>query len=429
MKRVVSACALLLITAAAAFAQATAVPVKAIVGGTVVNLDGPAIPDAVVLIDGDKITAVGSAATTKVPAGAQVIRANGRWIMSGLFNMHVHLGLILPGVQGAELANESDAALGLRMAINARKSLLAGVTTVRLTGDPRHADFAVKAAVDRGEMDGPRIFPSGEIVRVTGGHGAAMGEDFSDGPYEFRKATRREIQAGATWIKIAISGGISDVHGDIAASHMTKDEMEAVTDIAHRHGIKVTAHSGSPLATDEAIDAGVDCIEHGYFLTPEVLRKMKARNVWLVPTIVVTTAGALEFFKRIGSPDWYLARVASAGKAHWTMLQTAIHEGVRIALGTDQFPYEPNDGTVATVREAQHYVEAGMTPTQALRAATIEPATLLGVADRSGSIQAGKYADLIMVPRDPTKDITALRSIQFVMKGGKVYRDDTGIRP
>jgi len=106
------------------------------------------------------------------------------------------------------------------------------------------------------------------------------------------------------------------------------------------------------------------------------------------------------------------------------MLQTAIKEGVRIAVGTDQMPYEPNDGTTATVREAQHYVEAGMTPVQALRAATIEPATLLSAADRSGSIEKGKFADIIMVPRDPTRDITALRSIQFVMKGGKVYRND-----
>jgi imidazolonepropionase-like amidohydrolase len=425
VKHVISLSLLLLITPTVVPAQTTAPSTKAIVGGTVVSADGASIPDATVVIDGDRITAVGPSATTRVPAGAEVIHAEGRWLTSGLFNMHVHLGLVLPGAQGAELANETDAALALRMAGNARKSLLAGVTTIRLTGDRHHADFALKAAIDRGDADGPRIFPAGEIVTVTGGHGLREGAEPSDGPYQFRKTTRREIQAGATWIKIAISGGISDLHGDIAASHMTKDEIEAVTDIAHRHGVKVTAHSGSPQATEEAIDAGIDCVEHGYFLTPEVLRKMKAKGVWLVPTIVVTTAGSMEFFKRIGSPDWYLARVASAGKAHWAMLQTAIKEGVRIAVGTDQMPYEPNDGTVATVREAQHYVEAGMTPVQALRAATIEPATLLGAAETSGSIEKGKFADIIMVPRDPTRDITALRSIQFVMKGGKVYRNDT----
>jgi imidazolonepropionase-like amidohydrolase len=261
-------------------------------------------------------------------------------------------------------------------------------------------------------------------VAVTGGHGSGRTGEGNDGPYEFRKATREEIFLGADWIKIAISGGIADMHGDIAASTMTKDEMEAVIDTAHRHGIKVTAHSGSPIATNEAIDLGLDCVEHGYFLTPEVLHKMKDKGVWLVPTIVVSQPTVMEFFKKIGSPDWYLARVASVGKQHWATLQMAIQIGVKIALGTDQFPFEPNDGTTATIREAQYYVQAGMTPLQALRAATIEPATLLGVADKLGSVEKGKLADLVIVDGDPSQDITALRMIRLVMKDGKVYRDE-----
>ncbi len=376
--------------------------VTAIVGASVVMLEGSApIKDAVVLIEGDRITAVGPAATTKVPAGAEVIHADGKWIVPGLMNMHVHLGLALPGRQGAELANETDAELALRMAGNARASLLSGTTTVRMTGSPRHADFALRKAIDRGEVDGPRIFTAGELVAVTGGHGSGRTGEGNDGPYEFRKATREEIFLGADWIKIAISGGIADMHGDIAASTMTKDEMEAVIDTAHRHGIKVTAHSGSPIATNEAIDLGLDCVEHGYFLTPEVLHKMKDKGVWLVPTIVVSQPTVMEFFKKIGSPDWYLARVASVGKQHWASLQMAIQIGVKIALGTDQFPFEPNDGTTATIREAQYYVQAGMTPLQALRAATIEPATLLGVADKLGSVEKGKLADLVIVDGDP----------------------------
>ena len=399
--------------------------VTAIVGASVVMLEGSApIKDAVVLIEGDRITAVGPAATTKVPAGAEVIHADGKWIVPGLMNMHVHLGLALPGRQGAELANETDAELALRMAGNARASLLSGTTTVRMTGSPRHADFALRKAIDRGEVDGPRIFTAGELVAVTGGHGSGRTGEGNDGPYEFRKATREEIFLGADWIKIAISGGIADMHGDIAASTMTKDEMEAVIDTAHRHGIKVTAHSGSPIATNEAIDLGLDCVEHGYFLTPEVLHKMKDKGVWLVPTIVVSQPTVMEFFKKIGSPDWYLARVASVGKQHWASLQMAIQIGVKIALGTDQFPFEPNDGTTATIREAQYYVQAGMTPLAALRAATIEPATLLGVADKLGSVEKGKLADLVIVDGDPTQDITALRTIRLVMKGGKVYRDE-----
>lgn len=159
-------------------------------------------------------------------------------------------------------------------------------------------------------------------------------------------------------------------------------------------------------------------------LTDEVLQRMRERGTWYVPTIVVSQPTVMEFFKKIGSPDWYLARVESVGKAHWRTLQSAIKRGVKIALGTDQFPYEPNDGTTATVREAQYYVEAGRTPLNAPRAATIEPATMLGAADRLGSVERGKLADQVITHADPSKDIKALRSIKLVMKGGVVYRND-----
>jgi imidazolonepropionase-like amidohydrolase len=405
----------------------------AIVGASVVDLNGGAPrSDVVVVIEGDKIAAVGPAASTPIPPGADVIRASGKWIAPGLMNMHTHYGLVLPGRAGAELANETEAALALRMAANARTSLLSGVTTTRSTGESRGAEFALRRSIERGEAIGPRIFTAGQGVRVTGGHGYRAGDEGLDSPDAFRRAVRREIFAGAEWIKIAISGGIADTHGDIAASHMTKEEVAAVTDTAHRHGVKVTAHSGSPGATMEAIEAGIDCVEHGYFLTDEVLQRMRDKGVWYVPTIVVSQPTVMEFFKKIGSPDWYLARVASVGKSHWATLQKAIKMGVKIALGTDQFPYEPNDGTTATIREAQYYVEAGMAPLQALRSATIETATMLGIADRLGTIEQGKLADLVITDADPSKDIKALRSIRLVMKGGVVYRNDlrpTGVSP
>jgi imidazolonepropionase-like amidohydrolase len=418
---------LIVVASVSAGAQAPpAVPpagaVKAIVGATVVNLDGGApVTDAVIVVEGDRVAAVGPAATTKIPAGAETIRAAGKWILPGLMNMHGHLGLVLPGQ--ADLANESEPALALRMAANARAAVLAGVTTVRLVGERAHADFALRRAIDRGDFDGPRLFPSGQLVGVTGGHGTRDGDTF-DGPYELRRAVRREIEAGATWIKIAVSGGLSDPGGDVGAAHMTKDEIEAVTDIAHRHGVKVTAHSSSAPATLAAIDAGIDCIEHGYFLTADVLRRMKEKGVWLVPTMVVSRPATRPFYEKLGAPAWYLARIASVGEQHWAMLKLAIKEGVQIALGTDQLASEPNDGTVATVREAEYYVEAGMTPVQALRSATIGTATLLGASDRLGSVEPGKLADLIAVDRDPTRDITALRTIRLVMKGGKVIRND-----
>jgi imidazolonepropionase-like amidohydrolase len=339
-------------------------------------------------------------------------------------NMHVHLGLILPGKMKAQLANESEAALALRMAHAARAVLKAGITTIRLPGDSKHADLALDKAIKKGQAIGPRIYSSGESLNITGGHGSKKGVTFHDGPYELVKAARKEISAGAKWIKILISGGIATNGGGIAAPLMTPEEINAVVDAAHRFGAKVTAHSGSPLATSIAIDAGIDSIEHGYFLDKKTLRKMKRHGTWLIPTIVVSQPATQPFFERIGSPQWYLDRRNSVGKVHWNALETAISEGVNIALGTDQLPSEPNDGTTATAREAQYYVEAGMTPLQALRAATIEPAKMLGADDNIGSLEVGKYADILAVEKDPTEDITALRNISLVMKGGKVYRNN-----
>ena len=183
------------------------------------------------------------------------------------------------------------------MANAARATVEAGVTTVRLTGERGHVDLAVKRAIDRGDFVGPRIFSAGEQVQVTGGHGSQPETVANDGPAAFRQAVRKEIRAGASWIKIAISGGIATPGGDIAASYMTTDELEAVTDIAHRHGVRVTAHSGSPAATADAIRAGIDCIEHGYFLTEEDFRMMRANDVWYVPTILVSQPGTLPFFR------------------------------------------------------------------------------------------------------------------------------------
>ena len=396
----------------------------AIVGGTVVDLDGnEPLKNAVILVENERISAIGAAGSVTVPADAEVINAGNTWLIPGLMNMHVHLGLILPGKMAAELANESEAALALRMAAAARETLQAGVTTIRLPGDRAHADLALMRAINKGQAHGPRIFSSGEALTITAGHGSKSGKENYDGPYQLIKAARTQISAGATWIKILISGGIATDGGGLAAALMTPEEVHAVIDAAHRFGAKVTAHSGSPAATDVAIDAGLDCVEHGYFLDRKILRKMKEHGTWLVPTIVVSQPATEPFFERIGSPPWYLERRNAAGKSHWRALQMAIEEGVNIALGTDQLPAEPNDGTTATAREAQYYVEAGMTPLQALRSATIETARLLEAEDEIGSLEAGKYADIVAVDKDPTEDIKALRNILLVMKGGTVYRN------
>ncbi|MEJ8566161.1 amidohydrolase family protein [Elongatibacter sediminis] len=401
----------------------------ALVGGSVVDIDsGDSVTNAVVLVEGERIAAIGEAGEVDVPDGAEVIDVSGHWLIPGLMNMHVHYGLKLPGKMSAELANETEGELTLRMAKNAYDSLLAGITTTRSPGDSMHGDLALRKAIARGQAHGPRIFSAGESLVITGGHGSEAGETYVDGPYELMKAARREISAGADWIKILISGGIATNGGDIAQPLMTPEEINAVIDAAHRFGAQVAAHSGSPQATSIAVDAGIDSIEHGYFLDRPTLKKMAKAGTWLVPTIVVSQPATAPFFEKIGSPQWYLDRRTSVGKEHWKMLQTAIEEGVNIGLGTDQLPHEPNDGTTATAREAQYYVEAGMTPLQALRSATIETARMLGAEDEIGSLEPGKYADILAVPVDPTDDIKALRTILLVMKGGHVYRNDLATR-
>jgi imidazolonepropionase-like amidohydrolase len=390
---------------------------RALVGGTIVDVEsGKTIPDSVILIRGDRIVAVGSAAGVPIPADAQRLSMAGKWLMPGLINCHVHLGLVLPGAAGAALADETDPELALRMADNARRSLLSGVTTVRLTGEEHGVDFALKRAINAGEVAGPRIETAGEIIVPTGGHGMLE----VNGPDGFAKAIREQVKLGASWIKIAISGGIADSHGNIAAAPVTDAEMAAVSDVAGRLGVQIAAHNGSPIAAAQAMKYGVNSFEHGYFFTEQTLTDMKAKGVWLVPTIVVSQSGAQQFFAKIGSPPWYLDRVKSVGKAHWAMLQNAIRIGVPIALGTDEMPYEPNEGTTATIREAELYVEAGMTPLQALRAATVSAARMLRLSADVGSLQPGHYADVIALDANPLSDIHALRGIGFVMKGGRI---------
>jgi imidazolonepropionase-like amidohydrolase len=363
---------------------------------------------------------VGPAGSIPLPAGTKTLAMNGRWLIPGLMNMHVHLGLKLPGAAGDSLVNETDTQEVLRMAANARRSLLCGVTTVRLVGEDHGTDFALRSAIERGEVIGPRIKTAGEILVPTGGHGSLE----ADGPYGLARAAREQIKQGADWIKIAISGGISDPRGDIAAAPMTDEEMSTLIEVAHRNGIPVTAHNGSNEAARQALRFGIDGFEHGYHLKPDVLKDMKAKGVWLVPTIVVTQPGALEFYRKIGSPAWYLDRVKVTGADHWEMLQNAIRLGVKIALGTDQFPFEPNDGTTATVAEAELYVKAGMSPLQALQAGTLQSAAMLRMGADLGAIGAGKFADIDALEADPLRDIHALRTLDFVMKGGVVYRDD-----
>jgi imidazolonepropionase-like amidohydrolase len=393
-------------------------PPKAIVGASVVDVvAGTVISDAVVVIDGDRIVAVGPAATTEVPADASILNLDGRWLVPGLINSHVHLASALPGVVAA---TDTNADIVLRMARAARLSLESGVTTVRIVGAQDGTDFSLKKGINAGYIPGPRIETAGEVIVPTGGHGNRE----ANGVAEFAEATRDQIKAGASWIKISISGGIADVQGDIGSSPMMPEELQMVIDVAHRNGVPVTAHNGSPSAADEALAAGIDGFEHGYGLKTAQLEAMQKQGVWLVPTIIVSQDAADAFYEKQRMPSWFMDRVESVSVEHWAMLQEAIRIGVPIALGTDMDPFEPADGTTSTIREAEYYVAAGMTPLAALQSATSSAAEMLDLSGDVGSIAPGRFADILAVTANPLDDISALRTIDFVMKGGQIIRAD-----
>jgi imidazolonepropionase-like amidohydrolase len=374
-----------------------------------------------------RIAAVGPVDDVLAEAGpgngdTATIDLGGAHLLPGLVNMHVHLGLKLPGGQTEQLANETDAALALRMADNARKALHAGVTTVRLVAEKNHVDFALRAAIERGETAGPRIYTAGMAICCTGGHGRGSGAVEADGPAEVRKATRDQIKQGADLVKVMASGGISGEFEGASGLQLGEDELEAAIGVAHAWGRKVTAHAGPAEVVRAGVEAGLDCVEHGYGLTAEVAELMAARGVWYVPTLTVTRCK--DFFERIEAPAWMMERALSQGERHLESYRAALEEGVEIALGTDMLPAEPYDGTSATVRELEHMVEGGMTSYDALVAATAKPAQWLGLAGELGTVEPGKHADLVAAPANPAEDITALRELFFVMRAGIVHRHD-----
>lgn len=386
-------------------------------------LDGTVAADTGIWIVGDELRAIGPVdevlASAAQAGDAETVDLDGAHVLPGIVNLHVHFGLILPGRQLAELHDESAGALALRMASNARATLAAGVTTVRLVGEDRGVDFALRDAIARGNACGPRVYTSGRLLISTGGHGHDLpGGVEADGSDGFRQAVRNEIKLGADWIKICISGGIASAGEEIADVQLTLAEMQSVAETARGRGRKVAAHAGPPDVIRQAVECGIDTIEHGYFLDEEVAALMARHGTWLVPTVNVSRAA--EFFERIEAPDWFVAKALDAGRRHWAGLQHAIAAGVPIAMGTDMMPFEPFDGTTATIREIEFYGEAGMAPIDALRAATIRAAEVLGAQERIGSLTVGKLADLIAVRGNPAEDLSALRSIELVIKDGRV---------
>ncbi|MGC5011313.1 amidohydrolase family protein [Streptosporangium sp. DT93] len=397
-----------------------------VVGCTVTDArdGGGRIADAAVWVRDGRIAAAGPREEVTGPAGdARVIDLGGAHVTPGLVNMHTHFSLSLPGQGGDDVKDMTPHELALYMADGARRTLRCGVTTVRCVAEKDHADFALRRAVEAGRATGPRIFTAGRALVCTGGHGHEGGDTLEcDGADGFRRGVRAQIKAGADLIKIMISGGIAGEHERIETPQLFPDEMAAALRTAHAWGRRVTAHAGPASVIAEAVELGLDCVEHGYQLTPEVARKMADRGTALVPTLLVTRCK--EFFDELGVPEWMQCRSLGAGPRHLESYAMALDAGVEVLLGSDMPPFWEFEGTNASVRELEYMSEGGLGPARALYAGTLGPVRWLGADADLGTVEAGKHADLVAMDDDPLADTSAFRGIRWVMKAGRVVRDD-----
>ncbi|TFW18135.1 amidohydrolase family protein [Duganella callida] len=385
--------------------------------------NGTLIDNAVVLISGERITAAGS--KLAIPAGAQVIDLGDKTLLPGLIDAHTHLTND-PQDAGYGIVAKSIPRVTLTGARNARVTLQAGFTTVRDVGADGYADIGLRDAINDGDVPGPRILASGPPLGITGGHCddtlhapeyKAVSLGVADGVAEALKVTRRNIKYGADVIKICATGGVLSFGDDPRASQYTLDELKAIIGDAHRLGRKAAAHAHGGDGIKLSVLAGIDSIEHGSYIDDEGIKLMKEHRTYLVPTLYLGD-WLIENADAIKLPKPLLEKAKVVLPAARANIGKAIKAGVPIAFGTDAAVYPHG----LNAREFSVLVKLGMTPAQAIRTATVNGADLLGWSDKIGSIEAGKYADLIAVDGQPLKDVKTLEQVQWVMKGGAVVK-------
>lgn len=369
-----------------------------------------------VLVDGERIVEVGRGQPPPRVDG-RTVDLGGRTIMPGLIDTHVHIagGDYFPGYQ-----REAIGIAAVRTAEAARRTLLAGFTTVRVASSRDFLDVDIRDAINMGLIAGPRIIASGRGITCTGGHlhDAAMEVDGAD---EIRKAVREHIKRGADSLKIMMSGGVATAGLPVQSEQFSVEEVKTAVYEAHRVGMKVLTHSIGLQAIRNAIEGGVDSIDHGQYLDEECALRMKERGIYLVPTF-----GPFHYYTEVRKAEaWRIQRAEAIKDQHQRAFRLALEVGVPIAMGSDcgapsRFPNGEN------ALELTLMVRNGMPASRAVRCGTSQAARLAGVFDQVGSLEPGKRADLIVVEGNPLEDISLLqRGVQLVMKDGVIYREDS----
>lgn len=388
---------------------------------------GNILANQAIVIAGDKIVSVEPAASVKASPDAVLVDLPNATVLPGLIDAHTHLTFNPEntGYSALGISVPREALIGAK---NARITLMAGFTTVRNVGASGYSDVALRDAINAGDVPGPRMLVSGPALGITGGHCDNnllpfeyhhTEEGVADGVENVQHKVREVIKYGADVIKICATGGVMSKGDDPNASQYTIEEMKAIVAEAHRLGRKVAAHAHGAQGVQWASEAGVDSIEHGHLMNDASVATLKKNGTYLVPTLYLMDWHK-ENAAKANLPDFIRKKMEMVSAQGQNNVKKAFGTGVKIGFGTDAAVYPHG----LNAHEFAVYVRLGMTPLQAIQAATINDADLLGWSDKIGTVEAGKFADIIAVDGDPLKDVATLQNVRFVMKSGEVVKND-----
>lgn len=388
---------------------------------------GKEIPDAVVIYDNGAIVAAGPASAVPVPEKTVATDLSADTCLPGLIDVHDHLTTD-PTDAGYEGLSISVPRSALKGAKNALITLRAGFTSVRNVGADGYSDVALRDAIEAGDVDGPRLLVSGPALGITGGHCDEnllapefhfRAESVADGPWAARSKVREVVKYGADLIKICASGGVLSKGDDPGTEQYTLEEMKAIAEEAHKLGRKVAAHAHGTQAIKDAIRAGIDSVEHASLIDAEGIALAKAQGTYLVFD-VYNDDYILREGEKAGMLPESIEKEKKLGKIQRENFRRAFEAGAKMAFGTDGGVYPHGDNA----KQFPIMVEFGMKPIDAIRAATLNAADLMGWGGKTGAIEPGRWADIIAVNGDPLEDVHSLQHVRFVLKGGDIYRDD-----